>query len=335
MLEITDFMERYLVDQFATLEGVASVRMNGARRYAMRVWLSRENLAARQLTVADVENSLLRENVELPAGRLESREREFSLRTDTNLRTEEDFRNLVVGRGPDGYLVRLGEVAEVRLASDDDRSLSRSNGAIGLSMAIIPQSKANVLATSGAVKKRLAEIQSTLPKDMLVEVNIDNGVFIAASLKNVVFALSETLILVLIVIFLFLGTLRATLIPAVTIPVSIIAAAHRHGGARLLDQYAHVARRGARDRPRGRRRHRRAREHRAAHRGRRTPRARLDQRLERDRFRGDRDHARADGRVRARVVHDRRYRAVCSASSASPSRRPWASPRSSRCPSRR
>src|SRR6186713_223549 len=225
MLEITDFMERYLVDQFATLEGVASVRMNGARRYAMRVWLSRENLAARQLTVADVENSLLRENVELPAGRLESREREFSLRTDTNLRSEEDFRNLVVGRGPDGYLVRLGEVAEVRLASDDDRSLSRSNGLIGLSMAIIPQSKANVLATSGAVKKRLAEIQSTLPKDMLVEVNIDNGVFIAASLKNVVFALTETLVLVLIVIFLFLGTLRATLIPAVTIPVSIIAAA--------------------------------------------------------------------------------------------------------------
>jgi multidrug efflux pump len=225
MLEITDFMERYLVDQFATLEGVASVRMNGARRYAMRVWLSRENLAARQLTVADVENSLLRENVELPAGRLESREREFSLRTDTNLRSEEDFRNLVVGRGPDGYLVRLGEVAEVRLASDDDRSLSRSNGAIGLSMAVIPQSKANVLATSGAVKKRLAEIQSTLPKDMLVEVNIDNGVFIAASLKNVVFALTETLILVLIVIFLFLGTVRATLIPAVTIPVSIIAAA--------------------------------------------------------------------------------------------------------------
>ncbi len=224
MLELTDYMQRYLVDQFSTLEGVASVRMNGARRYAMRVWLSRENLAARQLTVADVENSLLRENVEIPAGRLESTEREFTLRTDTNLRTEEDFRNLVVGRGPDGYLVRLGEVAEVRLASDDDRSLSRSNGTTSLSMAIIPQSKANVLATSGAVKERLAQIQATLPKDIKVEINIDNGVYIAASLKNVVFALSETLILVLIVIFLFLGTLRATLIPAVTIPVSIIAA---------------------------------------------------------------------------------------------------------------
>jgi multidrug efflux pump len=224
MLEITDYMQRYLVDQFATLEGVASVRLNGARRYAMRVWLSRENLASRQLTVADVENSLLRENVELPAGRLESSEREFSLRTDTNLRTEEDFRNLVVGRGADGYLVRLGEVAEVRLASDDDRSIARSNGIVGLSMAIIPQSKANVLATSKAVKDRLAQIQPTLPKDITVEINIDNGVYIEASLKNVVFALSETLILVLVVIFLFLGTFRATLIPAVTIPVSIIAA---------------------------------------------------------------------------------------------------------------
>ena len=225
MLELTDYMERYLVDQFSTLDGVASVRLNGARRYAMRVWLQRENLAARQLTVADVENALLRENVEIPAGRLESRERDFSLRTDTNLRTEEDFRNLVIGRGADGYLVRLGEVAEVRLASDDDRSISRTNGIIGASMAIIPQSKANVLATSSEVRKRLEQVQPTLPKDVSIDINIDNGVYIAASLKNVVWALSETLILVLIVIFLFLGTARATLIPAVTIPVSIIAAA--------------------------------------------------------------------------------------------------------------
>jgi multidrug efflux pump len=225
ILELTDYMSRYLVDQFSTLEGVANVRINGGRRYAMRVWLSRENLAARQLTVADVENALLRENVELPAGRLESTEREFTLRTDTNLRTEEEFRDLVVGRGTDGYLVRLGEVADVRLAADDDRSISRSNGVIGMSLAIIPQSKANVLATSQLVKERLAEVQTTLPKDITAEINIDNGIFIAESLKNVLFALSETLILVLIVIFLFLGTLRATLIPAVTIPVSIVAAA--------------------------------------------------------------------------------------------------------------
>ena len=225
ILELTDYMQRYLVDQFSTLPGVASVRVNGGRRYAMRVWLTRETLASRQLTVADIEDALLRENVVLPAGRLESTQREFTLRTDTNLRNEDDFRKLVVGRGPDGSLVRLGEVADVRLASEDDRSLSRSNGQAGLSMGILPQSKANVLATSAAVKQQLAAVQKTLPKDISAEINIDNGVFIAASLKNVVKALSETMILVLVVIFLFLGTLRATLIPAVTIPVSIIAAA--------------------------------------------------------------------------------------------------------------
>src|SRR4029079_1181402 len=115
ILELTDYTQRYLRDPFSTIGRVANERVNGGRRYAMRLWLSRENLASRQLTVADVENALLRENVELPAGRLESTEREFTLRTDTNLRTEEDFRNLVVGRGTDGYLVRLGEVAEVRL----------------------------------------------------------------------------------------------------------------------------------------------------------------------------------------------------------------------------
>jgi multidrug efflux pump len=225
ILELTDYMQRYLVDQFATIDGVANVRVNGGRRYAMRLWLSRENLASRQLTVADVENALLRENVELPAGRIESTQRQFTLRTDTNLRTEEEFRDLVVGRGPDGYLVRLGEVADVRLAADDDRSISRSDGVTGMSMAIIPTSKANVLEASSLVKQRLEEVRRTLPKDINVEVNIDNGVYIAASLKNVVTALAETMVLVLVVIFLFLGTVRATLIPAVTIPVSIIAAA--------------------------------------------------------------------------------------------------------------
>ena len=127
------------------------------------------------------------------------------------------------------------EVAEVRLASEDDRSISRSNGVIGTSMAIIPQSKANVLAISDLVEKRLEEVQLTLPKDMTAEINIDNGIFIAASLKNVLFALSETLILVLVVIFLFLGTLRATLIPAVDYIQAMRKELHRMG-----DHLAHM-----------------------------------------------------------------------------------------------
>src|SRR5688572_12324175 len=112
-LELSDYADRYLADRFSVVAGVAQVRIGGERRYAMRVWLDRQALAARQLTVQDVESALRAENVELPAGRIESVDREFTLRTDTGLRTPEDFRRLVIGRGQDGYLVRLSEVADV------------------------------------------------------------------------------------------------------------------------------------------------------------------------------------------------------------------------------
>ena len=131
VLELTDYAERELVDRFSVLPGVARVRMGGARRYAMRVWIDREALAARQLTVADIEASLRRENVQLPAGRLESSQRELTLRTETGLNTEAEFRELVIGRGAGGYLVRLGEVADVRLAAENERSISRTNGVPG------------------------------------------------------------------------------------------------------------------------------------------------------------------------------------------------------------
>jgi multidrug efflux pump len=224
-LELTEYAERFLVDRFASVPGVAQVRMSGARRYAMRVWLDREALAARQLTVGDVETALRNENVELPAGRIESREREFTLRTDTALDSEEDFGQLVVGRGPDGYLVRLAEVARVRLAAEDVRTLARADGLPGISLGIIPQSKANVLEVSDGVRAELERVRDAVPKDIRVGINLDFTVFVRESIKKVVAALTETLLIVLVIIFLFLGSLRATLIPAVTIPVSLFAAA--------------------------------------------------------------------------------------------------------------
>ncbi len=224
-LELTDYADRILVDRFGSLDGVASVRISGGRRYAMRVWLDRDALAARQLTATDVENALRRENVELPAGRIESREREFTLRTNTALHTENDFRNLYVGRGADGYLVRLGEVADVRLAAEDVRSIARSDGVPAISLGIIPTSNANVLSVSKAVHAAMASVQKAAPADMIIGVNLDFTVFITESMKKVVEVLFETMGIVLVIIFVFLGTLRATLIPAVTIPVSIMAAA--------------------------------------------------------------------------------------------------------------
>jgi len=224
-LELTEYVDRYVVDRLAAVPGVASIRASGGRRYAMRVWLDREALAARQLTVTDIETALRRENVELPAGRVESTEREFTLRTRTSLDTEEDFRMLVVGRSPDGYLVRLGDVADVRLAAEDERSLGRANELPGVSVGVIPTSKANVLEVSDAAKKQLEAIKETLPEDISADLNIDFSVFISESMKKVVTVMLETLLIVLVVIFAFLGTLRATLIPTVTIPVSILAAA--------------------------------------------------------------------------------------------------------------
>ncbi len=163
VLELTDYAERELVDRFSVLPGVARVRLGGARRYAMRIWVEREALAARQLTVADLEAALRRENVQLPAGRLESSQRELTLRTETGLNTEQEFRQLVIGRGPDGYLVRLEEVADVRLAAENERSLSRSNGVPGISIGVEQISKANTLEVAQHARDELERIRRDLP----------------------------------------------------------------------------------------------------------------------------------------------------------------------------
>src|SRR6185312_2270845 len=215
VLELTDYAERYIVDQLATVPGVARVAVNGGRRYAMRIWIDRTALAGRRLSVADIENGLRRENVQLPAGRLESRTREFSLRTEVGLDNEQDFRELVIGRGPDNQ--------HVRLAAEDERSVIRSDGRSGVGIAIEAQSKANLLDVAHGMRAAIARVQQTLPKGSRLQQNVDNGVAIEAALKEVVIALGLAFLSVLFVIYAFLGNLRATLIPAVTIPVSIVA----------------------------------------------------------------------------------------------------------------
>ena len=178
----------------------------------------------RNLTVADVEDALRRENVQIPSGRLESRTREFTLRTDTGFRSANDFRQLVLREGEDGYLIRLGEVADVELAPENVRTYSATNGIAGIGLGIIPQAQANLLKVNGAVKERLDELESFIPDDIELEINLDNSMFIRASLVEVAKALGLAMLLVLLVIYAFLGTVRATIIPAVTIPISIISA---------------------------------------------------------------------------------------------------------------
>ena len=223
LLEITDYAERHLIDRLATVPGVARVSIGGARRPAMRVWIDRQALAARQLTVTDIEDALRRENVELPAGRLESRTREFSLRTIVGLESEQDFRELVIARGEDGHLVRLAEVANVELAAENERTYTRYNGIVGISLVVEAQSKANTLDVVRGVRSEIERIQDNLPAGAGLSAAVDNAVAIEAALKEVMLAVGFALIGVLLVIYAFLGSFRATLIPAVTIPVSILA----------------------------------------------------------------------------------------------------------------
>jgi multidrug efflux pump len=224
IMEVSDFAERYIVDALSTVDGVARIRGSGRRQPAMRIWVDPKRLAARGLTVSDIEDALRRENVQIPSGRLESSTREFTLRTDTGFRSAEDFRRLVLREGNDNYLIRLGEVADVELAPENIRSYSATDGVPGMGLGIIPQAQANLLKVNRAVAQRIEDLQESLPEDIELGINMDNSIFIRASLIEVGKALGLAMLLVLIVIYGFIGTVRATIIPAVTIPISIISA---------------------------------------------------------------------------------------------------------------
>ncbi|TVR84188.1 MAG: efflux RND transporter permease subunit, partial [Rhodospirillales bacterium] len=221
--EMTDFAERFLVDRLSVLEGVARIRIGGERRFAMRIWLDREAMAARDVTAEDVEAALRRGNVELPAGRLESVTRELTVRTDSRLREPEEFQRLLIRR--DGiYKVLLGDVARVERGVEDKRSILRADGQEAIGLGIIRQSQANIIAVSDLVRAEVAAIAESLPEGLEIAVNYDEAVFVREAVKEVVRALGIAVGLVILVIFVFLRTVRATLVPAFTIPVSIIGA---------------------------------------------------------------------------------------------------------------
>ncbi len=222
-LEITDYADRYVKDRLQILPGVAEVRIFGERRYSMRIWLDPERLAAYRLTPQDIEIALRRQNVEVPAGRVESVEREFTVLSETDLQTEQQFNDLVVKDGQ-GYLVRLSDVGRAEIGAEDERRVVRFNGKSAIALGVVKQATANPLDVSQAVRDELPAILDALPEGMHVQVAHDKSVFIEESVKNVYETIGEALVLVILIIFLFLRTLRATIIPVVTIPVSLIGA---------------------------------------------------------------------------------------------------------------
>jgi multidrug efflux pump len=223
VLELTDYAQRYLLDRFSALDGVARVRVGGGLDYAMRVWLDRTALAARGLTVNDVENALRSENVELPAGSIESLQRQFTVRVERGFREPEDFAQLVLAQGKDGYLVRLGDVARVEKGAVEDRIMFRGNGIPMVGIGTIKQSKANTLEVAEAVRAEAERLNPTLPEGMEIRQSYDSSVFIRGAIDEVYRTIAIATALVVLVIFLFLGSVRAMLVPAVTVPVSLTA----------------------------------------------------------------------------------------------------------------
>lgn len=245
-LQLTDYADRYLVDRLATVPGVAAVNIYGEQRYSMRIWLDPAALAARGLTVNDVETALTSQNVELPAGALESGAKNYTVRVARNYARPDDFRQLPIGtrgaasvsssvatgsgsgssaliQGPPTYVTRLGDVARVEEAPEEDRRLFRGNGMDQIGLAVTRQAQSNDLQISEGVEKMIDEIRPSLPKGATLEVGSDNSVFTSHAIEEVWITIGISMALVALVNFVFLGSLRAALIPSVVAPICLLA----------------------------------------------------------------------------------------------------------------
>ena len=222
-MELSDYADRFVKDRLQSITGVAEARIFGERRYAMRIWLDAARLAAYSLTPQDIETALRRQNVEVPAGRIESRNVEFTVLSETDLREPEQFGAIIV-REVNNYPVRLRDVARVEIGPQDERVNVRFNGKPAVSLGIVKQATANPLDISAGVREALPGILASLPEGMRADVAYDTSVFIRASIDSVYRTIGEAVLLVVAVVFLFLRNLRATLIPVVTIPASLLGA---------------------------------------------------------------------------------------------------------------
>lgn len=220
-IEITDYIERLVKDRLQALPGVAEIQLFADRPYAMRIWLAPDLMAAHAVTLQDVEAALRAQNLDVPGGRIESTDREFTVLNRTELRDPEEFEQIIL-RQDAAHQVLLGDVARVELGTIDVRELFRFSGRDAVSIGIVKQSAGNPIDISRALQRLIPGLRAALPEGMNLEIGYNTSVFIETSIENVFWTIAEAVVLVLVVIFLFLRSLRATLVPLVTIPISLI-----------------------------------------------------------------------------------------------------------------
>ena len=221
VMQLSDYANRIAKPMLQTAPGASDVRVFGERKFAMRIWLDPDRLASYKLTTQDVEDALRRSNVEVPAGRIESKFREFNVTAATDLQKPAEFRQVVI-KAINGMPIRIGDVARVEQGPLSERTSTRLNGREAITLGVIRNATANPLDLSAAVRKMIPKIKENLPPGIEIEIANDNSVFIDRSIKAVYETIVEAMVLVALVIFLFLRTFRASIIPLVTIPVCLI-----------------------------------------------------------------------------------------------------------------
>lgn len=223
LLQLSDIGDREVKTRLQSVPGVGRAQVFGERRYSMRIWLDKTKLAARGLTVQDVQRAIQTRNVEIPAGRIESHRREFTVRSLGELKTPEEFSNLTVSN-QDGQLIKLRDVARVELGPEDDRSTLRFRGTSAVAIGVIRQSKANLIEVSDGIRAEVPAIREALPPGVELTMAFDSSVFVRRSIEEAQDTLLIAGLLVVLIIFVFLRNMRATIIPGLAIPTSIVAA---------------------------------------------------------------------------------------------------------------
>ncbi len=236
-MALTDYADRYIVDRLAVLNGVANVQIGGGFRRALRIWLDTNAMAARGITVQDVESALRSQNIELPAGYVQSEERDYQVRVARAFETPEQFQRLPIAGagGPEDAVVRLGDIARVEIEPQERRSIFRGNGVEQVGLGIVRQSRSNALDVGRIVKEEVERLRPTLPEGTDIVITYDSTVFIDRAISRVGQTLLESTALVVLVIFLFLGSWRAAFIPAAVIPVCMIGAFRNPSALWLFD----------------------------------------------------------------------------------------------------
>ncbi len=221
-LELTDYAERYLVDRLSVIPGVAKVRLSGGKKKSLRIWLDPKLLSQYSISVSEIEQKLLNENIETPAGRIESKYRDFTVKLESGYKTVNDFENLVIKRVDSFSFVRLGDVAKIEIGPEETRQIFRGNAEEMIGLGILKQKSANLIDVTNKVKEEYARIKDELPQSINIYQSYDTSLFVSEALQEVIFTLCFAVLLVTIIILIFLRNIKSSIIPVLTVPISIL-----------------------------------------------------------------------------------------------------------------